>query len=130
MKNLKNIFKKLMIICTPSVMLSITSIKANSTPIKKSLSVPSNLNLYSGDMLGQAARKRELKAPRKILKTSGSLPNLKNIDDFDKLREDLIYTENVQAMRELRFPTPMPSILMNGDFFINIYSGFTSPTSN
>ena len=130
MKNLKNIFKKLMIICTPSVMLSITSIKANSTPIKKSLSVPSNLNLYSGDMLGQAARKRELKAPYKILKTSGSLPNLKNIDDFDKLREDLIYTEHVHAIRDLRFANPMPKIFMDGDFFINIYSGFTSPTSN
>ena len=130
MKNLKNIFKKLMIICTPSVMLSITSIKANSTPIKKSLSVPSNLNLYSGDMLGQAARKRELKAPHKILKTSASLPDLKNIDNFKDLRSELLYTEFVRAMREDRFPVLMPNILMDVNFFMNIYSGFTSPTSN
>lgn len=62
MKNLKNIFKKLMIICTPSVMLSITNIKANSSPIKKSSSIPIYLNLYSKDMLGQSARKKRVKS--------------------------------------------------------------------
>ncbi len=129
MKNLNNIFKKLIIICTPPVMLSIASIKANSSPIKKSTSVP-NLKLYTGDMLGESYRKRELKVPYKFLTTSASLPNLKDIDNFKKLRNELVYTENVHAVREGRFPTPMPSILMDDDFFLNIYSGFTSPTNN
>ncbi len=129
MKNLKNILQRLLIICTPPVILSISSIKTNSSPLKRANSTP-NLKLYTGDMLGEASRKRELKVPYRFLKTSGSLPNLKNIDEFENLRNELIYKEFVQAIREERFPTPMPNMPMDGNFFMGIYSGFTSPTNN
>ena len=129
MKNLKNILKKLIFICTPSVMLSLSGIKTNSSPLKRANSLP-NLKLYTGDMLGESSRKRELKVPCKFLTTSASLPNLNNIDEFERLRYELRYTDLAYALHEGRFPNNMTNILMDGNFFMNIYIGFTSPTNH
>lgn len=53
----------------------------------------------------------------------------RDMDEYKKLRNDLVFTEFIHAVREDRPPADMTQIIMDDNFFKNIYRNFTYPTN-
>lgn len=126
MSTLRKIIKNTIIACIPFTVLS--TVNANSSPLKRSQSLP---NLTFNDMFDESFRKHfEFGQPIVNTKSSASVPDLNKPDDFQKLRNDMIFSNNAHAMQQGAFPQPMWQIYMDGDFFTDIYQGLKMPRVN
>ncbi|EIA23856.1 hypothetical protein SFBSU_006G434 [Candidatus Arthromitus sp. SFB-mouse-SU] len=100
MNTLRKIIKNTIIACIPFTILS--TINANSSPLRRSKSLP---NITFNDMFNENFRKFfEFGQPIMTTRTSASVSNLNDTDDFQKLRYEMIFSNNARAMRNGVFP--------------------------
>lgn len=63
-------------------------------------------------------------------RTSASVSNLNDTDDFQKLRNDMIFSNNARAMQNGVFPRPMWKLYLDESDFVDIYTGLKMPKVN
>lgn len=126
MSTLRKIIKNTIIACIPFTVLS--TVNANSSPLKRSQSFP---NFTFNDMFNEGFRKHfEFGRPIVTTRSSASVPDLNKPDDFQKLRSEMIFSNNTRAMQQGVFPQPMWQIYMDGYFFTDTYQGLKMPRVN
>lgn len=126
MNTLRKIIKNTIIACIPFTILS--TINANSSPLRRSKSSP---NITFKDMFNENFRKIfEFGQPIITTRTSASVSNLNDTDDFQKLRNEMIFSNNARAMQNGVFPRPMWKLYLDESDFVDTYTGLKMPRVN